>query len=180
MLYVLSDTHFGDTRLSPGFNPFFRPFTSVEEQNETMVANINAIVKEDDELIHLGDVAVPIEGIAFMNRIKCKNRILILGNYDVDVPEKMDLLMQAFNGNVFEDLKLQREGINLYLNHYPVNAVKDRFNIVGHIHGLWKVQPNMVNVGMDAWHFRPVSMTEILFVKNAIEKHYDKNVFPCI
>ncbi|MDI6738323.1 MAG: hypothetical protein QME12_07475, partial [Nanoarchaeota archaeon] len=67
-----------------------------------------------------------------------------------------------------------------YLNHYPVNHVPDKFNIVGHIHSLWKVKPNMVNVGADAWHFRPVSEAEILFVHNAIAKgYYDANVFVC-
>jgi len=62
---------------------------------------------------------------------------------------------------------------------YPAHAVADRFNIVGHIHGLWKVQPNMVNVGVDAWHFRPVSEQEIRFVYDAMRTgKYDENVFP--
>jgi hypothetical protein len=34
----------------------------------------------------------------------------------------------------------------LHLNHYPINGVKDHLNIVGHIHSLWKVQRNMINV----------------------------------
>ena len=35
----------------------------------------------------------------------------------------------------------------------------------------------MINVGVDAWHFKPVSLEEILFTKKAIECHYDDNVF---
>lgn len=185
MKYFLSDTHFDETRITPAFNPFFRPFTSVEEQNEFMVRQINETIGEDDELYHIGDVSVSIEGIAFMDRIKCKNRTLILGNYDVDKPEKMPLLHEAFNGRVFDSMLDVFDGVTVYLNHYPVNGVKHSaaiphaLSIVGHIHGLWKVQPNMINVGVDAWHFRPVSMTQILFVLNAIQHHYDKNVFPC-
>jgi len=185
MTYFLSDTHWGETRITPAFNPFFRPFKSVEEQNETMVERINEVVGENDELYHLGDVAYTVEGISFMDRIKCKNRTLILGNYDVDVPEKMPLLHAAFNGQVFDSMLRQFEGVLMYLNHYPVNGAKHSadwphaLSIVGHIHGLWKVQPNMINVGVDAWHFRPVSLTEILFVYNAIQHHYDKHVFPC-
>lgn len=64
------------------------------------------------------------------------------------------------------------------LVHYPVDAKSDKMNIVGHIHGLWKVQPNMINVGVDAWHFRPVPETTISFIHNAIKNYYDKNVFP--
>ena len=178
-IFFTSDSHFGETRITPTFNPFFRPFKSVEEQNDVMVERINEIVGEDDELYHLGDVAYTLDGISCMDRIKCKNRTLILGNYDVDMPEKMPLLHAAFNGQVFDSILREFDGVLMYLNHYPTNAVSYAFNIVGHIHGLWKVQPNMVNVGGDAWHFRPVSLEQVLFVKNAIENHYDKNVFPC-
>ena len=53
------------------------------------------------------------------------------------------------------------------------------FNIVGHIHSLWKVQRNMVNVSTDIWNFSPVSEDKILFIRNAIENFYDENVFLC-
>lgn len=186
MIYLTSDNHFGETRITPAFNPFFRPFKSVEEQDEFMIARINEVVGEDDELYHLGDAAYTVEGIKCMDQIRRKNRTLILGNYDIDIPEKMPLLQAAFNGNVFDSMLRSFDGVLMYLNHYPVNGAKHSaqmphaLSIVGHIHGLWKVQPNMINVGADAWHFRPVSMTEIMFVKNAIDNHYDKNVFPCI
>ncbi len=186
MIYFTSDSHWNETRITPSFNPFFRPFKSVEEQNERMLANINSTVNEDDELYHLGDVSIDVAGIEFMDRVKCKNRTLILGNYDVDIPEKMPLLQAAFNGQVHDSIVRQFDGTTMYLNHYPTNGAKHSavmphaLNIVGHIHGLWKVQPNMINVGLDAWHFKPVSLNEILFIKNAIENHYDDNVFPCV
>lgn len=179
MIYLTSDWHFNEHRITPEFNPFFRPFKSVEEQNKTIISNINSVVKEDDELYHLGDLSIDVDGIELMDQITCKNRTLILGNYDVDIPEKMPLLMRAFNNKVFNHLDLNlQDGTAIHLNHYPSNAVDGKLNIVGHIHGLWRVQPNMINVGVDAWHFLPVSMNEILFTKNAIENHYDENVFP--
>lgn len=181
MTFFLSDTHFNETRITPELNLFFRPFKSVEEQNEFMIARINEVIGENDEFYHLGDVSVDVEGISWMDRIRCKNGTLILGNYDVDKAEKLPILKEKFK-LVLESMHLKGVGndkSNFYLNHYPTKAVADAFNIVGHIHSLWKVQPNMVNVGVDAWHFRPVSFKEILFIKNAIENHYDKNVFPC-
>ena len=64
------------------------------------------------------------------------------------------------------------------MNHYPVNCSDKYFSIVGHIHGLWKIKRNMVNVGVDAWHFKPVSLNEIRFIKSGIDKgYYDENVF---
>lgn len=170
--YFTSDWHLNETRIGD-FNPFFRPFKSVQEQNDTIIRNLNDIVQPNDELYHLGDVAVDEEGVRLLELVKCQNRILIIGNYDED---KLNLLAKYF-GDIKEEMDLRVGNIDCYLNHYPVNGIPDKFNITGHIHGLWKVKPNMVNVGTDAWHFRPVSEKDILFIYNAIKNHYDDNVF---
>jgi hypothetical protein len=36
----------------------------------------------------------------------------------------------------------------------------------------------MINVGIDAWHFRPLDDKKIQFITTAMEKFYDQNVFP--
>lgn len=172
--YFTSDWHLNEKRIGE-FNPFFRPFESIEEQNQTIINNINRFVKNDDELYVLGDVAIDEDGVSLMDKIECENRVLIIGNYDTD---KLDKLAEYFK-EIKEEMDLKVGDLECYLNHYPVNHVPDKFNIVGHIHGLWKVKPNMVNVGVDAWHFRPVSEKEILFTYNAIKKYYDDNVFVC-
>jgi calcineurin-like phosphoesterase family protein len=171
--YFTSDWHLNETRIGD-FNPFFRPFKSINEQNDTIIKNLNDIVKLDDELYMLGDVAMDEGGLKLLDKIKCQNRTLIVGNYDED---KLEQLTKYF-GQVRNEMNLRIGKVDCYLNHYPTKYVNNRFNITGHIHGLWKVKPNMVNVGVDAWHFKPVSKEEILFVHNAIEKgYYDENVF---
>ena len=42
---------------------------------------------------------------------------------------------------------------------------------------LWKIQKNIINVGVDVWHFKFVSLEEINFTINAMENYYDENVF---
>jgi calcineurin-like phosphoesterase family protein len=171
--YFTSDWHLNETRIGE-FNPFFRPFKNVGEQNETIIGNLNRIVQPNDELYHLGDVAMDEKGVRLLDLIRCQNKTLIVGNYDEN---KVDSLAKYFK-DIKREMNLKIGTIDCYLNHYPVNHVSDRFNITGHIHSLWKVKPNMVNVGVDAWHFRPVSEKEILFVHNAIQKkYYDDNVF---
>lgn len=170
--YFTSDWHLNENRIKD-FNPFFRPFESIEEQNRTIIENVNKFVREDDTLYVLGDVAIDIDGVSLLDGINCRNLVLIAGNYDVD---KLDELKRYFS-DIKEEMDLAVGNLQCYLNHYPVNHVKDRFNIVGHIHSLWKVKPNMVNVGVDAWHFRPVSENEIMFIHNAINNYYDENVF---
>ena len=109
----------------------------------------------------------------------CK-KILVIGNYDEPI---IDNLSEYFD-DVCDDITIDLGGNTVYVNHYPekcrdeiaVNESID-FCITGHIHSLWKVMPKMINVSVDAWHFRPVSEEEILYVWNAIQNHYDNNVF---
>lgn len=177
MIWFTADWHFGDDRFL-GDNPLYRPFTSLEQQHRVIIDHINAVVQPEDQLFHLGDVCVTLDTLPLLDQLNCQNRTLILGNYDDDQEDKIAQLPKYFKTIQTEmELTLStREQV--YLNHYPVNAKPDCFNIVGHIHGLWKVQPNMVNVGVDAWHFRPVSETRILYLMNAVRNHYDQNVFP--
>ena len=154
MNWYTSDWHLNETRITQEFNPFFRPFQSIEEQN-----NI-----------------IDIDGISLLSKLKVKKRILIVGNYDEDKLSEL--------GNHFDDVQISlNTNINneiYHLNHYPVLADNTKMNIVGHIHGLWKVQPRIINVGVDAWHFQPIDENRITFITNAMRKFYDKNVFPLL
>jgi calcineurin-like phosphoesterase family protein len=172
MIYFTSDWHLNESRLFD-FNPFFRPFESIEQQNDTIIHNMNFHIGEDDVLYHIGDVAMDIDGVNLLSKIKCKNKYLIIGNYDEPY---LDALSKYFV--IENNLIINLNGKEYVLNHYPSLIKEKEFGIVGHIHGLWKVQKNMINVSVDAWHFKPVSENEIAFTLNAINNHYDKNVFP--
>jgi calcineurin-like phosphoesterase family protein len=139
-------------------------------------------------LYHLGDVVVgdSPSSIRFLRLIRNKYSktkwVLVKGNYDDDRTDIHQYFDEIYESDTYTDVG----GYNVYLNHYPTKVV-DAFNhslnpydfgLTGHIHGLWKVQKNMINVGVDAWHFRPVSEDEILFCWNAMQNHYDMNVFP--
>ena len=110
-------------------------------------------------------------------------KYLIIGNYDTFIRQEYldhgfdEVITNDFivdicvNEDCPEDMKL------LNLTHYPTKSISDRLNLVGHIHGTWKVQKNMINVGVDAWHFCPVSLNQIQFTYNAICKFYDQDVW---
>lgn len=178
MIYFTADWHLGETRLGDlkkgEFNPFFRPFKDTNEQDSYIIQQINQYVKKEDLLYHLGDVLMTNESYDWLDCVRCKNRKLIIGNYDKD---RIIELSKYFDA-IFESSTIDNSGTLFNLVHEPTKAIPDMFNIVGHIHGLWKVKRNMVNVGVDAWHYKPVSMEEIKFVKNAVDKgYYDENVF---
>jgi calcineurin-like phosphoesterase family protein len=174
MIWFTADWHLGDVRFSRDA-PLLRPFKSLVDQHQTIIKNINDWVQPDDQLIHLGDVVVDADYLPLLEQINCKNKTLIRGNYDEGKEKELSKYFDGIEEELYYNLS---NGDKIYLNHYPINAKTDCFNVVGHIHGLWKVQPNMINVGVDAWHFLPVSEEQLLYVMNAIRNHYDENVFP--
>ncbi len=180
--FFTADWHLGETRLELAGRPFKTP----EEHVETIVANHNKMVKPDDIVYVVGDVLYQgthdphrwLQYVGVMNGRK----ILIRGNHDR--PFNDDLFAPYFT-NIVEDgggielVVSQGEEMSLatWVTHYPTQGRADRFNIVGHIHGIWKVQLNMLNVGVDVHHFYPVPEHKILFYHDAICKYYDEDAW---
>jgi calcineurin-like phosphoesterase family protein len=173
MIYFTSDHHFTDNRL----NLFPRYFDSVDQMGDHMIEMWNKTVKPSDEVYYLGDFSYMEEGIKIAEKLN-GTKHLILGNHD----DKFDTsLFEPYFESIQTTLDLQLsdgdDKLDVHLVHYPSKGVADRFNLVGHIHGTWRLQKNMLNVGVDAWHFKPLSEKEVIFFYNAICNHYDRDVW---
>lgn len=188
--YFTSDWHLGDRRLGTNGLPnvFYRPFENEEQQNVSIITNLFKEFSDGDTLWHLGDVLVEKTSSAVAQLEELKRRFpssefnLVVGNYDDD---KIDFLKNYFH-NIYQGKALrlvtaEGEEIDTYLNHYPRKCKPKRqvydLCLTGHIHGLWKIQEKIINVGVDTWHFKPISLDTILFCYNAMNSHYDENVF---
>jgi calcineurin-like phosphoesterase family protein len=172
--WLTADWHLGEDR----FELMGRPFTSQMEMIDTLVQNHNKVVAPDDEVIMVGDVCYQKtpEFLPYVARFNGK-KTLIRGNHDRVFTDEQ--LIEYFDTIVPEGggVSIERNDIPLYITHYPSEGVKDRFNLVGHIHSAWKYQLNMLNIGVDVNHFRPVSMDKVPFHLGAIEKFYDGDVW---
>ena len=99
MIYYTSDCHFGHANICRGVtkwgeidkNGVFHPdiigtrdFNTVEEMNNAIIKSINSVVKEDDTLVHAGDLAFGgWENIwNFRKQLVVKRFIQINGNHD--------------------------------------------------------------------------------------------------
>jgi calcineurin-like phosphoesterase family protein len=189
MIYYTSDWHLGEDRLGINGKPnvFFRPFNSVEENNRTIMNNFYKEFQDGDILWHLGDVVVgDIQNSeAYLMQMKSKypnsQFNVVLGNYDTD---KIELLSKYFH-NIYEDFNLVSfsDDLLIYLNHYPskckekLESNEYTFAITGHIHSLWKIKRRIINVGVDAWNFAPISHSQLMFCWNAMLNHYDNEVY---
>jgi calcineurin-like phosphoesterase family protein len=104
------------------------------------------------------------------------NIILLRGNHDVFADEVYapyvhDILPEG------KGLEVRVAGLDCWLVHYPTLARADRFNLVGHVHGLWQVQKNSLNVGVDAHSLRPLHEETVRDFYRGIVERFDDDVW---
>lgn len=167
-----SDPHFSSDRalvLSK------RPFHNTDEMDWKMIENWNNKVNPCDTIYHLGDFGEtwPLEYLT--GDIK-----FIPGNYEREGKCTID----ERRVEVLPELShIEVNGNKFLLNHEPIsckeNKRDDEFCIFGHIHGRQKIKPwGGLDVGVDCNNFSPVSLEEVLFYKEAVEKgYYDDEVY---
>lgn len=136
-------------------------FASFEDMNETMVQNWNRVVKPQDHVWHLGDVAMGFSSghhNALLRRLNGHKR-LVVGNHD-------KLKSEALHMN-FEKIELWRgwKDEGFVCSHIPLR--KDNFrggvavNVHGHIHERVIDDPAYINVCVEQINYTPISMEEI-------------------
>jgi calcineurin-like phosphoesterase family protein len=158
--FFTSDTHFGDIRV---LRIDKRPFKSVEEHDEALIANWRETVTDEDEVWHLGDFALHVDAarIAELLRILPGRKHLITGNNDGP-----DTLAASGWASVQSYAEIKVDGHPLVMCHYAFrtwkNMGKGWIDLHGHSHGLLKRQTRQYDVGVDLFHFRPVTLETIL------------------
>ena len=156
--FFTSDSHFGHAGV---LAMSARPFASIEEHDEALVAAWNASVGPRDEVWHLGDFALgasPQRCVALFRRLRGR-KCLVRGNHDrrrvLDLPwhEQHDLASRRI------------EGQRVVLSHYPMRAWpgvwRGSIHLFGHTHGSLPDTSQSCDVGVDRWAYRPVTLREI-------------------
>lgn len=177
MEYYTSDLHFFHKNI---LRYTKRPFKSLDEMHEALIKNWNEVVKDEDTVYVLGD-------FAFCGKTKAKeilsklkgHKHLVIGNHDLHI-KPIKWVELGFE-SVHKSFNLQD---NIWLSHYPFkhkgdnNYVRQRFatdrlvddgNIIllhGHVHNSWRRKGRMINVGVDQWDYRPVTLKQLLACPN--------------
>jgi calcineurin-like phosphoesterase family protein len=157
-LFFTSDTHFGDHRT---LNIHKRPFGSVAEMDAALVERWNAAVGPEDEVWHLGDFARKAADVAGLLARLAGRKHLVRGNNDPPATG------EAPGWESVQDYaELDIGDRLLVLCHYPFRSWnkqhKRSINLHGHSHGKLKPLPRQIDVGVDAWEFRPVPLEHLL------------------
>jgi len=186
-LWFTSDTHYNHanicsatTQWKHSDNSHIRDFPSLDAMNDALVNNINALVKEDDVLFHLGDWSFGgFEKVAeFRGRLVCQNIHLVFGNHDHHIEKNKDGVQSLFSSvNHYLDLEvkwgnvpnLRKVSVNFALMHYPIaswnNMARGSNHLHGHVHlpRSKRLAPGrMLDVGVDGNFMQPISMREVL------------------
>jgi calcineurin-like phosphoesterase family protein len=155
-----------------------RPFEGPDEMADFMSNRHNTFVNEDDTVYVVGDVCHSTSPEALPQVAKFNGRkVLIRGNHDRVFSD--DELRPYFDVIVAEGegVEMGINGLPCYVTHYPTCGVANRFNIVGHVHSVWRLQLNMINIGVDANHFTPTSADNIPKELDSIRTFYDDDAW---
>lgn len=158
-VFFTSDTHFGHAGAIARFR---RPFASVRAMDAAMIARWTATVGGDDEVWHLGDFAVRQTEVRMAEILASLpgRKHLVRGNNDTGATASLPGW-----ASVQDYVEIAVEGTRLVLCHYPFRTwngmYKGAFNLHGHSHGQLKEMTRQVDVGVDVWDFRPVTLAQI-------------------
>jgi len=182
--FFISDTHFGHNNIIKYCN---RPFKTLDEMNETLVRNWNERVKPEDTVFVVGDFCFKnspaqihrgeghIHHASYYENQLNGKKIFIKGSHDNNNSCKTCVLR----------VLIRLGGKNINIAHDPKDAIAEcDFNIVGHVHNNWKFKKvlrigktiYMINVGVDMWDFRPITIEEILREFNKLNIEQNKKL----
>lgn len=179
MIHFTSDQHFDHAKVIEYAK---RPFSSVGEMNECIIARHNEKVKPDDMVFHLGDFAFsssPARIEELVSRLNGK-KTFIFGNHDnyqlFPLPGKGSrkvedyLIHWWYSNETVKEFKLNDDAGNthrLVMSHYPMlswnKSFHGSYHLHGHSHGYIPFDPKVrrLDVGVDPSNFYPLSLDEV-------------------
>ena len=167
MNYYTADLHLGHANI---IGHSKRPFSCVEEMNDTIIQNWRGIIKEEDDVYILGDMIFrDKDPVKLLSQLTGKLH-LIKGNHDkfIKNPE-----CRKYFESVNDILEVNDNGRRVVLFHYPMVEwdafYQGSIHLYGHIHNndcqakqIMDSIHNCYNVGMDCLNFVPMTLDQII------------------
>lgn len=177
--WFISDTHLGHKNIITFVDKVgqkIRPFSTIEEHDETILANFNKLVSPKDRVYFMGDVAINRNQLPQLARFNGRKK-LIKGNHDI--------FKLVDYTPYFEDILACRTypDQGLIVSHIPVHTsqLENRWkaNAHGHTHinlvmeekemdtGIgvitgWYEDKRYLNMCLEHTYFKPVNFDELV------------------
>lgn len=160
-LWITSDQHFGHRNMAEVFTLAdgtpARPFTTVREMNDTMIARWNDVVKPQDHVWCLGDVSISRDALRVIGPLLHGHKRLIRGNHDI-------FKTKEYLAAGFEEIRGVSVRNRLVYTHFPIHPLSmARFhaNIHGHTHSQPDYDDRYMNVCVEHTNYTPVAVETI-------------------
>ncbi len=130
--FYIADWHYNHANCIAFDN---RPFKTVEEMNEALIANWNNAVSPEDTVYVLGDMfwCKTTEAIEVLDKLNGQ-KFLIKGNHD----RCNDSQFRSKFVKISDYMEIKDEDKNVVLCHYPIPCFKNHFygwfHLYGHVH----------------------------------------------
>jgi calcineurin-like phosphoesterase family protein len=165
--YFTSDPHFGHERVIEYSS---RPFSSVEEMDETLIDNWNKLVKPDDIIYELGDFAfLKLQPLKVLLHHLNGHKQAILGNHDKVIRKnKAELLRDGLFESIEDYVELNFKSQRICVFHYPMRSWRGAHHnpgaiaLHGHTHNSIQPLGKSVDVGVDAKFIIPGTDVSIM------------------
>jgi calcineurin-like phosphoesterase family protein len=167
-LYI-SDLHFGHKNIMLHDH---RPFSSVEEMDETLIYLWNNRVQANDDVWILGDFCFRNgkDPVYYLSQLKGQKH-LIVGNHDTKLLKNDRAKKYFVSIDYYKEINDNEKRIILF--HYPIaewnGYFRDSWLIYGHIHGnkdasyeFMKTQDYALNAAACINNYTPVSFRELV------------------
>lgn len=175
--WFTADLHLGHTNI---ICYSARPFGDAEAMNRALIDGWNEVVDEGDDVWMLGDFAMGKidETLPLVGELRGR-KVLLAGNHDRCWAEHgrrangwEERYLDAGFAEVRQgQLNINISGVTTLACHFPYRGDShdhDRYAeqrpvdrgawlVHGHVHERWQQRRRMINVGVDAWNYRPVS-----------------------
>ena len=159
-IYFTSDWHLSHINIMKYSN---RPFSSVEEMNDTIISNFYDTVKPGATIYFLGDFSFDrvITENFFTKLPKNIHFHFISGNHHKKTKNIIERFVDSYSN--MKDIKINERKITLC--HYAMRVWNcSHFNswqLYGHSHGTLSSVGKQCDVGVDDWNFFPVRFEQI-------------------
>lgn len=155
--YIIGDIHLGDNTL---FDIVYKyDFNSMDDYINVLTKNYNAVVKEYDTVLFLGDLGQK-EFIEKHLPLFKGNKILIKGNHD-----KYELsFYEKFFEKVYDHpLYLSNQ---IIASHHPVLVEEGIINLHGHTHNVFLDSNKHINLCVEHTKYAPIMFNELDYIKD--------------
>lgn len=177
-IWFASDHHFGHEKCCTTFlredGTPLRPFANKDEMHEALITRHNEVVKPQDKVYFLGDVAINQKSLAFVEQMQGSKR-LVRGNHDIFD----DKFYRPYFKSIYGCRVLTEFG-GLVLTHIPIHPSQLRrfkVNVHGHLHDQVIDEPGYISVCVEQIDYRPIHIDEILAQASRFNPDHDFNAF---